>query len=110
MELTKVYVVQADNCEDYECYSHWTDGVFASEESAKKYIANEEKRYDEDMRRIYELEELNDRRRDDGTYDSFEIEGWTMEEYSEHRDLSDYWLKACRCCPHYWIVEFELKS
>ena len=109
MELTKVYVVQADNVEDYEAYDHWTEGVFTSEESAEKFITNERRRYDEDMRRIYELEELNDRRRDDGTYDSFEIEGWTMEEYIEHRDLSDYWLKAWRCCPRYWIEEFEVK-
>ena len=110
MELTKVYVVQADNCEEYECYRHWTEDVFASEESAKKYISDEERRYDEDMRRIYELEELNDRRRDDGTYNSFEMDGWTAEELEEHDTLQNYWLKAWRCCPHYWIEEFEIKG
>ena len=30
MELTKVYVVQADNYEAYEDYHRWTEGVFAS--------------------------------------------------------------------------------
>ena len=75
MELTKVYVVQADNRQEYEDYNHWNEGVFASEESAEKYISDEEKRYDENMRRINELEELRDRRRDDGTYDSFEKYG-----------------------------------
>ena len=67
MELTKVYVVQADNCGEYEDYRHWTEGVFASEESAKKYISDEESRYDEDMRRIYELEELRDTARVTGS-------------------------------------------
>ena len=75
MELTKVYVVQADNRQEYEDYNHWNEGVFASEESAEKYISDEEKRYDENMRRINALEELRDRRRDDGTYDSFEKYG-----------------------------------
>ena len=110
MELTKVYVVQADNREEYESYIHWTEGVFASEESAEKYISDEERRYDEDMRRIDELEELSDRRRDDGTYDSFEKYGWTAEEFEEYDALRDYWLKAWRCCPFYWIEELELKS
>ena len=110
MELTKVYVVQADNREAYEDYRHWTEGVFASEESAEKYISDEERRYDEDMRRIDELEELNDRRRDDGTYDSFEKDGWTAEESEEYDSLQDYWSKAWRCCPFYWIEEFEVKG
>ena len=110
MELTKVYVVQADNREEYECYRDWIEGVFASEESAEKYISDEERRYDKDMRRIDELEELNDRRRDDGTYDSFEKDGWTAEEFDEHEALHDYWLKAWRCCPFYWIEEFEVKG
>ena len=110
MELTKVYVVQADNREEYECYRHWTEGVFASEESAERYISDEERRYDEDMRRICELEELNDRRRDDGTYDSFEKDGWTAEEFEEHDALKDYWLKAWRYCPFYWIEEFKVKG
>ena len=50
MELTKVYVVQADNNETYEDYRDWMEGVFASKESAEKYIENEKRRYDEDMR------------------------------------------------------------
>ena len=110
MELTKVYVVQADNCENYEGYRHWTECVFASEESAEKYISDEERRYDEDMQRISELEELNDRRRDDGTYDSFEKDGWTAEEFEEHYARQDYWSKAWRNCPHYWIEEYEVKG
>lgn len=110
MELTKVYVVQADNREEYEDYRHWTEGVFTSEESAEKYISDEERRYDQDMRRIDELEELNDRRRDDGTYDSFDKDGWTAEEFEEYDSLQDYWAKAWRCCPFYWIEEFEFKS
>ena len=51
MELTKVYVVQVDNCEDYDNDCRWIEGVFASKESAEKYIFDEERRYDEDMRR-----------------------------------------------------------
>lgn len=110
MELTKVYVVQADNCEEYENYRHWTEGVFASEESAKKYIFDEERRYDENMRRISELEELSDRRYDDGTYDSFEKYGWTSEEFEEHEALQDHWRNACRCCPSYWIEKYEVNG
>ena len=110
MELTKVYVVKADNREDYENYRDWIEGVFASEESANKYISDEERRYDEDMRRIDELDELRDRRRDDGTYDSFENCGWTAKEFEEYDALQNHWLRAWRCCPFYWIKEFELKS
>ena len=110
MELTKVYVVQADNNAAYRYYCHWTEGVFTSEESAEKFISDEERHYDEDMRRIRELKELNDRRRDDGTYDSFEKYGLTAEEYEEYKALRDYWSKAWRCCPHYWIEKFEIKG
>ena len=110
MELTKVYVVQADNCAAYRYYCHWTEGVFASWESAEKYISDEERRYDEDMRRIRELKELSDRRRDDGTYDSFEKYGWTAEEFEEYDSLRDYWSRASGCCPFYWIEELEVKG
>ena len=110
MELTKVYVVQAENCEEYEDYDHWTEGVFASEESAEKFISDEERRYDEDMRRINELEELRCRRYVDGTYNAFEKHGWTAEEFEEYKVLRVYWGKAWRCCPHYWIEEFEVKG
>ena len=104
----KVYVVQADNREEYEDYHRWTEGVFASEESAEKYISDEERRYYEDIGRIDELEKLSGRRRHDGTYDSFEKYGWTSEEYEEYDSLQDYWSKAWRCCPHYWIEEYEM--
>ena len=110
MELTKVYVVQADNYAAYEDRCRWTEGVFASKESAEKYISDEERRYDEDMRRIRELKELSDRRRDDGTYDSFEMYGLTAEEFEEYNTRRDYWSKAWRCCPFYWIEKFEIKS
>ena len=110
MELTKVYVVQADNREEYGDYRNWVEGVFASEESAEKYISDEERRYDEDMRRIDELDELRGSRHDDGTYDSFEKYGWTADEFKEYDSLRDYWSKAWRCCPFYWIEELELKS
>ena len=111
MELTKVYVVQADNNETYEDYRDWMEGVFASKESAEKYIENEKRRYDEDMRWICELEELNGRRRDDGTYDSFEKYGWTAEEFEEYEVLQSHWCyNTWECCPHYWIKEFEVKS
>lgn len=110
MELTKVYVVQADNNETYEDYSDWTEGVFASKESAEKYIENEKRRYDEDMRRINELEELKYRRSDDGTYGSFEKQGWTAEEYEEYDALQGHWYKVWRSCPNYRIKEFEVKS
>ena len=110
MELTKVYVVQADNREKYGDYRNWVEGVFASEESAEKYISDEEKRYDEVMRRIRELKELSDRRRDDGTYNSFEKYGWTAEEFEEYDSLRDYWARAWKCCPFYWIEELEVKG
>ena len=110
MELTKVYVVQADNNESYEDYMHWTEGVFASEESAVKYISDKERRYDEDMWQIRELNKLKDRRRDDGTYDSFEKDGWTAEEFEEYNAIQDRWSKAWGRCPFYWIEEFEVKG
>ena len=110
MELNKVYVVQADNREDYENYRHWTEGAFASEESAEKYISDEERRYDEDTRRIRELDKLRDRRRADGTYGSFEKYGWTAEEFKEYDSLRDYWSRASGCCPFYWIEELEVKG
>ena len=110
MELTKVYVVQADNNAAYRHYCHWTEGVFTSEESAEKYISDEERRYDEDMRRIRELKGLSDRRRDDGTYGSFEKYGWTAEEFEEYDSLRDYWSRASGCCPFYWIEELEVKG
>ena len=56
----KVYVVQADNCEAYEDFSHWTEGVFSSKELADQYIENEKIRYDSDVARIDELDELYD--------------------------------------------------
>ena len=110
MELTKVYVVQADNYAAYHYDCRWTEGVFASEESAEKYISDKERRYDEDMRRICELEKLRDRRRDDGTYDSFEKYGWTAEEFEEYDSLRDCWARAWKYCPFYWIEEFEVKG
>ena len=110
MELTKVYVVQADNGEEYEDYNHWTEGVFTSEESAEKYISDEKSRYDKNMLRINELDELKAKRRDDGTYDSFEKYGWTAEEFKEYDSLLGYWAKSHVYCPHYWIEEFEVKG
>ena len=110
MELTKVYVVLADNYAPDRHYCYWTEGVFISEESAEKFISDEERRYDEDMRRINELEELCDVRRDDGTYDSFEKYGLTAEEFEEHKVLLDYWSKAWQCCPHYWIKEYAVNN
>lgn len=110
MELTKVYVVQAENgerCEDYDC---WTEGVFASAESAYKYIDEHEKQYDADIARIRELKMLNDTRAKDGTYDSFEKYGWTAEEFAEYNTLRDRWSRYCTCGPNYWIDEFEVKS
>ena len=34
----KVYVVQADNCKDWEDYRRWIEGVFSSKELAEQYI------------------------------------------------------------------------
>ena len=47
----KVYVVQADNCEDcedfnWEYFSHWTEGVFSSEELAQQYIEKQQARHE----------------------------------------------------------------
>ena len=92
----KVYVVQADNCEAYEDFWRWTEGVFSSKELADQYIENEKIRYDSDMARIDELDEL---------YDSDRI---TDEEYSELCSLMAYWGKAEQCCPHYKIEEYEM--
>ena len=92
----KVYVVQADNREAYEDFWHWTEGVFSSKELAEQYIEGEEARYDSDVARIDELEDL---------YDEDRI---TDEEYFTLCSLQAYWSKACRCCPHYWIEEYEM--
>ena len=92
----KVYVVQADNREAYEDFWHWTEGVFSSKELAEQYIEGEEARYDSDVARIDELEDL---------YDEDRI---TDEEYFELCSLNAYWSKAWRCCPHYWIEEYEM--
>ena len=92
----KVYVVQADNCERFEDFSHWTEGVFSSKELAEQYIEKEETRYDTDVEEIDELDELycNDR--------------ITEEEYAKLCSLKAYWSKAWRCCPHYQIEEYEM--
>ena len=92
----KVYVVQADNCERFEDFWHWTEGVFSSKELAEQYIEGEEARYDSDVARIDELEDL---------YDEDRI---TDEEYFTLCSLQAYWSKAWRCCPHYWIEEYEM--
>ena len=92
----KVYVVQADNREAYEDFWHWTEGVFSSKELAEQYIEGEEARYDSDVARIDELEDL---------YDEDRI---TDEEYFTLCSLQAYWSKAWRCCPHYQIEEYEM--
>ena len=92
----KVYVVQADNRESYEDFWHWTEGVFSSKELAEQYIEGKEARYDSDVARIDELEDL---------YDEDRI---TDEEYFTLCSLQAYWSKAWRCCPHYWIEEYEM--
>lgn len=91
-----VYVVQADNCEVYEDFWDWTEGVFSSKELAEQYIEKEEARYNSDVARIDELEELY---REDQLSD---------EEFSELCSLKDYWSKASQYCPHYWIEEYEM--
>ena len=89
----KVYVVQADNREAYEDFWHWTEGVFSSKELAEQYIEKEKARYDSDVARIDEL----------CTEDRI-----TDEEYFELFSLDAYWGKASKCCPHYWIEEYEM--
>lgn len=91
----KVYVVQADN-ERFEDFSHWTEGVFSSKELAEQYIEKEKARYDSDVARIDELEDL------------FDEDRITDEECFELFSLKAYWSKAWRCCPHYWIEEYEM--
>ena len=92
----KVYVVQADNCEAWDDFAHWTEGVFSSKELAEQYIKGEEGHYDSDQARIDELNDLDDEDR------------ITDEEYFELCSLQAYWSKAWRCCPHYWIDEYEM--
>ena len=92
----KVYVVQADNCEAYEDFWHWTEGVFSSKELADQYIEKERIRYHSDIARIDELDELYC---EDPLSDG---------EFSELCSLRDYWSKASECCPHYWIEEYEM--
>ena len=92
----KVYVVQADNCEAYEDFWDWTEGVFSSKELADQYIEKEKIRYHSDTARIDELEDL---------YDEDRI---TDEEYFELCSLKGYWSKASDKCPHYWIEEYEM--
>ena len=92
----KVYVVQADNCERFEDFWHWTEGVFSSKELAEQYIEKEKTRYDSDITRIVELDEL---------YDQDRI---TDQEYFELCSLNAYQSRASQCCPHYWIEEYEM--
>ncbi len=92
----KVYVVQADNREAYEEFWHWMEGVFSSKELAEQYIEKEKARYNSDIARI---NELNDIYCEDSLSD---------EEFSELCSLEDYWRKASQCCPHYWIYEYEM--
>ena len=92
----KVYVVQADNCEAWDDFAHWTEGVFSSKELAEQYIKGEEARYDSDQARIDELNDLDDEDR------------ITDEEYFELCSLEGYWSRASQCCPHYWIEEYEM--
>ena len=92
----KVYVVQADNCEKWEDFSNWTEGVFSSKELAEQYIDKEEDRYDSDQARIDELEERDCEDRITG------------EELCELSSLKAYWRITWRCCPHYWIEEYEM--
>lgn len=91
----KVYVVQADNCEAYEDYWYWMEGVFSSKELAEQYIEKEKARYDSDIARI---DELNERYCEDQLSD---------EELCELSSLNNYWCKS-RWCPHYWIEEYEM--
>ena len=92
----KVYVVQADNCEAYEDFWHWTEGVFSSKELAEQYIKGEEARYDSDQARIDELDDV------------YCEDSLSDEEFFELNSLKAYWSKAWRCCPHYWIEEYEM--
>ena len=92
----KVYVVQADNCEAYEDFWHWTEGVFSSKELADQYIEKEKARYGSDIARIDELDDL---------YDEDRI---TDEEYFVLCSLQAYWSKAGQRCPHYQIEEYEM--
>lgn len=92
----KVYVVQADNCEAYEDFWHWTEGIFSSKELAEQYIKGEEARYDSDQARIDELDDLDNENR------------ITNEEFLELNSLKAYWYRSWRCCPHYWIEEYEM--
>ena len=92
----KVYVVQADNCETYEDFWHWTEGVFSSKELADQYIEKEKARYDSDVARIDELNEL---------YCEDQL---SDVEFFELCSLEGYWSKASQCCPHYWIEEYEM--
>ena len=91
----KVYVVQADNCEGYEDYWYWMEGIFSSKELAEQYIEKEKVRYDSDIARIDELNEL---------YCEDQL---SDEERCELSSLNDHWCKS-RCCPHYWIEEHEM--
>ena len=92
----KVYVVQADNCEAWDDFAHWTEGVFSSKELAEQYIEKEKNRYDSDTARIDELNEL---------YCEDQL---SDVEFFELCSLEGYWNKASQCCPHYWIEEYEM--
>ena len=93
----KVYVVQADNCERFEDFWHWTEGVFSSKELAEQYIEKEKIRYHSDTARIDELNELY-----------FCEDQLSDEEFFELCSLEGYWSKASQCCPNYWIEEYEM--
>ena len=92
----KVYVVQADNCEAYEDFWRWTEGVFSSKELADQYIEKEKVRYNNDIARIDELEDL------------YCEDSLSDEEFSELCSLKTYWSKASEYGLHYWIEEYEM--
>ena len=92
----KVYVVQADNCEAYEDFWRWTEGVFSSKELADQYIEKEKARYNSDAARINELKDL------------YYEDRISNEECFELRSLGAYWSKASEYGLHYWIEEYEM--
>lgn len=90
-----IYLVNGDNGMTYEDYSHWVECVFASRESAEKYIEERNERRSFVFNRIHELYEIIDNRR------------LTDEEDAE---LDKLYIEDCDLPVGMWIEEYELKD
>ncbi len=88
-------MVIGDNCETYEDHAQWLEAAFASRESAEDYIQNQIEAHSKDIKRIFEIEVLED------------IRKLTDDEDAEYLELSRKW-------PYdrinYHVISFDLRE